>query len=80
MYQESLQVHFVWSLFIKQAKSTLAESDAVIALDVDGEQVTVFKCAICDQLFPTLPLLEVSIVLCLVPALVVPVVKLFWTK
>ena len=44
------------------SKSTVAESDAVIALDVDGEQVTVFKCAICDQLFPTLPLLEVSTV------------------
>lgn len=28
-------------------------------MDVNGQQVTVFKCAICDQIFPSVPLLEV---------------------
>ena len=45
--------------FCSKEKPVVAESDAVIALEVDGEQITVFKCAICDQLFPTLQTLEV---------------------
>ena len=47
--------------FFWKEKPVVAESDAVIALEVDGEQITVFKCAICDQLFPTLQTLEVRL-------------------